>query len=255
MNNMLVAMLLASLLTSLSCSGGEKGAASLIDTNPTNTQPPPVPNGEGSLSNPTQLTSGSPHYGFIDSNGLSYYKYLVANSSYGIIELANATPSMTGLTWTAYLYASFTTMMGTCNSTKTMTPGTITCETDASVAPGTVYYVKVQNNSGSPVTYTVTAAEWTAKKPTAPWSVSAIAASAQSTITWAPVSSATSYNIYWSLLSPVVIGGAGVIKSKGAVSPYAHTGLTSGTTYYYVVTAINPNGESLMSNEVSAVAL
>ena len=35
-------------------------------------------------------------------------------------------------------------------------------------------------------------------------------------------------------------------------SPYTHTGLINGTTYYYVVTAANQYGESAESKEVSA---
>ena len=71
----------------------------------------------------------------------------------------------------------------------------------------------------------------------------------QNTITWNPVSDAVSYDLYWSL-SP------GVTKSdnkiSGIISPYIHIGLTSGTTYYYVLVAKNDYGESDLSNEVSA---
>jgi hypothetical protein len=35
-------------------------------------------------------------------------------------------------------------------------------------------------------------------------------------------------------------------------SPYTQSGLYNGTTYYYVVTAVNGNGESVASSEVSA---
>jgi len=42
------------------------------------------------------------------------------------------------------------------------------------------------------------------------------------------------------------------IVEWGAATSYTHTGLTNGTTYYYVVTAINDYGESDESSEVSA---
>ena len=37
------------------------------------------------------------------------------------------------------------------------------------------------------------------------------------------------------------------------MSPYNHNSLTNGTTYYYIVTAVNSVGESVPSSEVSAM--
>ena len=62
---------------------------------------------------------------------------------------------------------------------------------------------------------------------------------------------ATSYNIYWFTTS-------GVTKTTGTKIPdistntYTHTGLTYGTTYYYVVTSVNSYGESAESNEIAS---
>ena len=86
--------------------------------------------------------------------------------------------------------------------------------------------------------------------PSVPTGVNATAGNGQVTITWDAVAGATSYNIYWSTT-------AGVIKANGTkisnvTSPYIHSGRTNGTTYYYVVTAENDNGESSESAEVSA---
>jgi len=69
-------------------------------------------------------------------------------------------------------------------------------------------------------------------------------------ISWSSVSGATSYNIYWSTTSGVTKTTG--TKITGGTSPYAHTGLTNGTTYYYVVTAVNSYGESSESSQVSA---
>ena len=84
----------------------------------------------------------------------------------------------------------------------------------------------------------------------APTDVSATAGNGKVTISWNTVSGATSYNIYWSTT-------AGVTKTNGtkitnATSPYSHTGRTNGTTYYYIVTAVNTSGESVASAQVSA---
>lgn len=86
--------------------------------------------------------------------------------------------------------------------------------------------------------------------PSAPTNVTATAGDKQVTISWSSISGATSYNIYWSTTS-------GVTKTNGtkisnATSPYTHSGLTNGTTYYYIVTAVNSSGESVESAQVSA---
>jgi len=68
-------------------------------------------------------------------------------------------------------------------------------------------------------------------------------------ISWSSVSGATSYNIYWSTTSGVTKTTG--TKITGGTSPYTHTGLTNGTTYYYVVTAVNSYGESSESSQVT----
>ena len=86
--------------------------------------------------------------------------------------------------------------------------------------------------------------------PSAPIGVTPTTGDGEVTISWDRVTDATSYNIYWST-------SQGVTKDTGTKistfsSPYTHTGLTNGTTYYYVVTAENDYGESDESDEVSA---
>jgi len=50
-------------------------------------------------------------------------------------------------------------------------------------------------------------------------------------------------------------GGPYTLRATlGTVTTYQDTGLTSGTTYYYVVTAVNSSGESSFSNQASAQA-
>ena len=85
--------------------------------------------------------------------------------------------------------------------------------------------------------------------PSAPSNLSTTSGNTQAIISWSPVAGATSYNIYWSTTSGVtkIIG----TKITGATSPYSHTGLTNGTPYYYVVTAVNSSGESMESAQVS----
>jgi len=86
--------------------------------------------------------------------------------------------------------------------------------------------------------------------PSTPTGVTASPGDGSVSISWNAVSGATSYNIYWSTTS-------GVTKTNGtkitdATSPYSHTGLTNGTTYYYIATTVNSSGESVESAQVSA---
>ncbi len=86
--------------------------------------------------------------------------------------------------------------------------------------------------------------------PAAPTAVTATAGFNQVTVAWGAVSGATSYNIYWSTTSGVT--PATGTKISDVVSPYIQTGLTAGTAYYYVVTAVNSIGEGPPSAQVSA---
>jgi len=78
--------------------------------------------------------------------------------------------------------------------------------------------------------------------PTAPTGVTAIPGDGQITIAWKAVPGATSYNIYWSTNAGVTTTNG--TKITGAPNPDILKGLTNGTSYYYLVTAVNSNGES-----------
>jgi hypothetical protein len=84
--------------------------------------------------------------------------------------------------------------------------------------------------------------------PAVPSGLSVFAANAQVGLNWNSSASATSYNLKRSTNS----GGEATITNVAGTS-YTDTGLTNGTTYYYVVSALNTNGESANSVEVSAM--
>jgi hypothetical protein len=86
--------------------------------------------------------------------------------------------------------------------------------------------------------------------PGAPQSVSAVGGVGKVTIQWSEVVGATSYNIYWSTTP-------GFTKENGTKievlnSSYVHENLANNVTYYYLITAVSPDGESDVSVEVSA---
>jgi fibronectin type 3 domain-containing protein len=126
--------------------------------------------------------------------------------------------------------------------------------THTGLTNGTTYYyiVTAVNSYGeSPASNQVSATpSATGLPPAAPIGVKAVPGNTQATISWSPVYGATSYNLYWSNTSGVTPGNGTKIAS--VASPYIHTGLISGTTYYYIVTAVNSYGESPASNQVSA---
>ncbi len=69
-------------------------------------------------------------------------------------------------------------------------------------------------------------------------------------LSWANVNGAASYKIYYSTTSGAASGSAFFTSTENS---YTHTGLTNGTTYYYVVRAVDSSGqESAPGNEVAA---
>lgn len=142
-----------------------------------------------------------------------------------------------------------------------------------STGPWVAGFRVTNNNTGTtPVTTTLEATiSWTGKcasqdltisypgtitllpdPPAAPTGVTATAgpSGGEITVTWSAVTGATSYNLYWGT-SP----GATTNQITGLTgTAYTHTGRTSGTRYYYAVTAVNAGGEGVKSSEANAVA-
>ena len=90
----------------------------------------------------------------------------------------------------------------------------------------------------------------------APTGVTASAGEGLVTISWPAVAGASSYNLYKAAASGVTTSNYGALSAggrlAGVASPVVVTGLTNGTTYYFVVTAVDANGESVDSSEVAA---
>ncbi len=81
-----------------------------------------------------------------------------------------------------------------------------------------------------------------------PTGVSATATNTQVTLSWSPAAGATSYNVQ----SSTTQGGPYTTIASPTTTSYTNTGLTIGTTYYYVVSATDGINVSSNSIEVSA---
>lgn len=125
--------------------------------------------------------------------------------------------------------------------------------TDSSVTNGTTYYyvVSAMNAAGESANSAEVAA--TPKGPTTPpappTNLVATPGDTVVTLTWTASTGATSYNVKRSTTN----GGPYTTIASPTSPTYTDTGVTDGTTYYYVVSAVNSFGESANSAQVSAV--
>jgi fibronectin type 3 domain-containing protein len=85
--------------------------------------------------------------------------------------------------------------------------------------------------------------------PAAPAGLAAQASAGRVDLSWSASATATSYRIKRSTTS----GGAYATIATTAALSYGDTDVVNGTTYYYVVSALNSVGESANSAEVSAI--
>ena len=209
-------------------------------------------------------------------NGITYYYVVTAVNKDGEstpspqVSATLALPGPTGVTatpgngqvtiaWTAVtdvtsynIYWSTTPGVTIANGTKIT--GAASPYVQSGLINGTTYYyvvTAVNGNGESTPSSQVSAIPSVAPTPAAPTEVTATPGNGQVTIAWTAVSGATSYNIYWSNTSGVTTANG--TKITGAASPYVQSGLINGTTYYYVVTAVDGNGESTPSSQVSAI--
>ena len=208
------------------------------------------------------------------SNGTTYYYVVTAANAAGTSRYSNqayATPmaippaptgllatagnAQVSLSWTAAAGAtSYNVLRSTSKGSgyQPVVSGiTTTSYVNTGLSNGTTYYyvVTASNSAGTSGYSNEASATPKVTVPAPPSGLVATAGNAQVSLSWTAAAGATSYNV----LRSTTKGSGYRSVATGVTSPsYVNTGLTNGTTYYYVVTATNSAGTSGYSNEASA---
>ena len=225
---------------------------------------------DGSGYLPTDTSASATYADSTVTNGTAYY-YVVtavgANGESAASAQASATPlappaAPTGLTATASnatVTLTWTASSGatTYNIKRSETSGSdyelvgttsATGYVDTDVVNGTSYYyvVSAQNVAGEGAASTQATAT-PVDAPAAPSGVIASAGNGQSGLLWQAVSGATSYTIKRSTVS----GGPYTVLASGlTATSYFDNTVVNGTTYYYVISAMNAGGEGAASTQL-----
>jgi DNA/RNA endonuclease G (NUC1)/fibronectin type 3 domain-containing protein len=230
----------------------------------------------GTLSGGPYTTIASPATNSFDDttavNGTTYF-YVVTGTNAGGEGLpsneATATPAAlpaapTGLAATpgnAHIALNWNSVSGATSYTvkrstisggpytNIATPATNSYD-DTTAVNGTPYFyvVSATNGAGEGANSSEVAATATAIPP-APTSLVATAGNTTVGLTWNTSVGATSYNVKRSTTNG---GPYTTIAPNAASNSYNDTGLTNGTPYYYVVSAVNGFGESADSTQATA---
>ena len=211
------------------------------------------------------------------TNGTTYYFKVAATNGTGLGALSNeasATPKVPlplapgGLTatpgdklislkWNEVTGATgYNVFRGTSaggeSSTAVATGLTTTSFTNSGLNNGTTYFFKVAatNASGQGALSSEASATPKTAIPPAPAGLTATPGDSQITLTWSPVTGATSYNVYR--------GGASGAEAVAPIATglktttFTDINLANGTPFFFTVAALNVAGTGPMSNEATA---
>jgi cellulose 1,4-beta-cellobiosidase len=168
---------------------------------------------------------------------------------------ASAGNGQVSLTWTAPTGAtSYNVKRATVNGGPytTIASPTAASYTDTNVVNGMTYYyvVSAVNSSGeSPNSSQVSATPTAGSVPPVPTGLTATLTGSNSDVrlNWSASAGASSYKVKRATVS----GGPYTVIASPATNTYTDTTPVQGTTYYYVVSAVNAFGESANSLQVS----
>jgi hypothetical protein len=182
-------------------------------------------------------------------------------SAPGGLSVAAPSPSQISLTWTASTDdVAVTGYQVSRDGSPRATPASTSYE-DTGLSPSTeyCYTVSARDAAGNASAQSAQRCAITPAFPTVPAAPTGVAASAGDGLVilqWDAVAGVTSYDVYLaSAPGPTkatfgsLPGGTHLV---GVSAPHALGGLTNDVTYYFVVTALDANWESVESSEVSA---
>ena len=165
---------------------------------------------------------------------------------------ATAANAQVNLTWNASAGATgYYVKRSTSSGTEMQIAAqSATAYSDNSVSNGTTYYyvVSAYNSYGQSANSAEVNATPAVPPPPAPAGLTANVVDSQVALTWPSSSGATSYNVKRSTTNGN--GFAPILNTTG--TNFTDSGLTNGTTYYYVVSAVSSAGEGANSNQASA---
>jgi fibronectin type 3 domain-containing protein len=237
----------------------------------------------GTVSGSTALLGTSTSLAYTDSNvvvGTTYYYVVKAVNSVSTSAASNEascripsvapsaptslaatlTAGKVALTWNApstnggSAITSYNIYRGTsAGSESALATSTSPAYTDSNVAAGATYYylVRAVNAAGTSATSNEASCAIPGTAPSAPTSLSATLTAGKVALTWnAPStnggSAITSYSIYRGTSA----GSESALATSTSLS-YTDSNVAAGTTYYYVVKAVNSVSTSAASNEAS----
>ncbi len=235
-------LMVVALFVLASCGGGGGGGNGL----------PAIPDpgvGEGDIGAAKSLGTAPISYnGAAGAFAESYYSFHTGSSN--AMYTISLTNMQTDLSWYLFSNSGFSTPVQICDH-----PGVGVeeiCTTSIDLNANADYYLLVDNYwNDTGTTYKLTIS--VTPVPAAP-AITVTAGHLQNVIKWTPVANATRYTVYESTSSSVSKTSF-ANKYTYATSPYIHAGVSAGTSYYYVVTAENINGESAESGVQSATPM
>ncbi|MBI2946443.1 MAG: DUF1929 domain-containing protein [Verrucomicrobia bacterium] len=125
----------------------------------------------------------------------------------------------------------------------------VTAPANVNHCPPGHYLLWILNGNGVPSVAPFVRISDFSSPPAAPTGLTASPGIREVTLNWNASPTATSYNVKRSTTS----GGPYTTIATGVTgTTHRDTGLTAGTTYFYVVSGVNPQGESPNSNQASA---
>jgi hypothetical protein len=168
---------------------------------------------------------------------------------------AAASNAQVNLSWSAVTGAANykvkrATVSGGPYTTITTVISTVNAFLDGTVTNGTTYFyvVTALNAAGESGNSPEKSATPVLPVPSAPTGVVASAGDTQVGLNWNASANAASYHVKRSTTS----GGPYTQVGAPTTTNFTNTGLTNGTTYFYVVSAVNASGESSNSTQVSS---